>query len=224
MGEIMKKALMGLMVIACMASTNANAQDSNLKLSGSLTLSNDYIWRGATQTDNGAAVFLAGQANLGDFYIGAGTENVDFGGINQEYDIWGGYVAKLGEKTSLDIGFVRYGYINSATDIDTLEFKAALTQTFTKGSLTGSVYTTSNFFGSDKSATYYEISGSTNLNDKFSLSGALGRQTFESLGGDYNTWNLGIGYSINKNIGLDFRYHDAEDLDSAFAASVKFSF
>ena len=93
-----------------------------------------------------------------------------------------------------------------------------------KGSLTGSVYTTSNFFGSKKSATYYEVAGSTNLNDKVSLSGALGRQNVEGSGGDYNTWNLGVGYSINKNVGLDFRYHDAEDLDSAFVASVKFSF
>ncbi|MBN8647646.1 MAG: hypothetical protein J0L55_06790 [Caulobacterales bacterium] len=220
----MKKTIIALSAIASVCAIPAFAQDMTPKFSGSITLANDYIWRGATQTDNKAAVFLAGQVNIGNFYVGAGTENVDFGGINQEYDIWGGYVAKLGEKTSLDIGFVRYGYVDAPSNIDTTEFKAALTQTIGKGSLTGSVYTTSNFFGSKKSATYYEVAGVANLSEKVSLSGALARQNVEGSGGDYNTWNLGVGYTINKNVGLDFRYHDAEDLDSAFVASVKFSF
>lgn len=218
----MKKINIASIVVASAFAINANAQE--VKLSGSVTLASDYIWRGATQTDNGPAVFLAGQANVGDFYIGAGTENVDFGGINQEYDFWAGYVAKLGEGLTLDLGLVRYGYIDAATDIDTVEFKATLGKTIGKGNVSGTVMTTSDFFGSGKSATYYEIAGGFNATEKLNLNGALGRQTVSGVGGEYNTWNLGGTYSLTKNIGLDVRYHDAEDLDSTLVASIKVSF
>ncbi len=218
----MKKIIITTALLAACFGMNANAQEA--KFSGSVTLASDYIWRGATQTDNGPAVFLAGQANIGDFYVGAGTENVDFLGINQEYDFWAGYVAKLGEGLSLDLGLVRYGYIDAPVDIDTLELKASLAKTIGKGNVSGTIMTTSDFFGSGKSATYYEIAGGFNANDKLNLSGALGRQTVEGVGGEYNTWNLGGTYSLTPNVGLDLRYHDAENLDSAFVASIKVSF
>ncbi len=218
----MKKALLSMIALACLSTTIANAQD--VKFSGSVTLANDYIWRGATQTDNDPAIFLSGQLNAGNFYFGAGTENVDFLTINQEYDFWAGYVFKLDDKTSLDLGLVRYGYVDSPIDIDTLEVKAALSRTIGKASLSGTIMHTGDYFGSGSAATYYEVAGSNALSDKLSLSGALGYQAIADNDGDYTTWNLGLGYSINKNVGLDFRYHDAENFDESFVASIKFSF
>jgi uncharacterized protein (TIGR02001 family) len=221
-GEIMRKSILALCAMATMAAGPSIAEE--VKFSGSVTAASDYIWRGATQTDNSPAVFLAGQANYGNFYAGVGTENVDFAGINQEYDFWAGYVAKLSEGLTLDLGVVRYGYIDAPVDIDTLELKATLAKAIAKGSVSGTVMTTSNFFGSDLSATYYEVAGGYNVTDKLNLSGAVGKQTVEGAGGDYTTWNLGGTYPIAKNVGVDLRYHDAENLDSAVVASIKFSF
>lgn len=220
----MKQALLGMIALACLSTSIANAETTDVKFSGSVTLANDYIWRGATQTNNDPAIFLAGQINAGNFYVGAGTENVDFLTINQEYDFWAGYVLKLDDKTSLDLGLVRYGYVDSPIDIDTLEVKAALSRTIGKGSVSGTIMHTGDYFGSGNAATYYEIAGSNQLNDKLSLSGALGYQAIADNEGDYATWNLGIGYSINKNVGLDLRYHDAENFDESIVASIKFSF
>jgi uncharacterized protein (TIGR02001 family) len=56
---------------------------------------------------------------------------------------------------------------------------------------------------------YYEVNGSYSVTDKLSFSAALGRQTFDGAG-DYTTWNVGGGYALTDNVGLDLRYHDTD--------------
>ena len=101
---------------------DASGMDVGLTLSAAT----DYVFRGISQSAEDPAVFAAVSVNYQGFYAGAGTENVDFPGIDQEYDLWVGYVFDLGPATSLDVGVVRYGYIDSPVDIDTVEIKAAL--------------------------------------------------------------------------------------------------
>ncbi|MFN7416656.1 MAG: hypothetical protein ACK5T8_01585, partial [Alphaproteobacteria bacterium] len=56
-------------------------------------------------------------------------------------------------------------------------------------------------------ATYVELNGSMPVSEKFSVSGAVGHQALDGTG-DYETWNLGLGYAINDTFGLDVRYWD----------------
>ncbi|MDE2436808.1 MAG: TorF family putative porin, partial [Sphingomonadales bacterium] len=116
----MKTTTALLYAAAMLAVPSAAQADDKLNVGASLTGATMYEWRGVSQSDNHAAVFAAVNVGYRGFYAGAGTENVDFAGINQEYDLWGGYALPLG-KAKLDLGVVRYGYVNAPSNIDTLE-------------------------------------------------------------------------------------------------------
>jgi len=225
----MKKylALAGLLTLSITAP--ALAQEGP-KMSYSLSAASDYMWRGVSQTDSNPAVFAAASGTVGNFYFGAGAENVDFAGINTEYDLWAGYNVKLSNATTLDLGLVRYGYVDAPTDIDTLEVKAALNHSYAKGNVGILAMHTSDYFGSGDAATYYEVNGSYPLSDKVSLSAAYGYQALDNSTGDYATYNIGLGYAVNSKVSLDLRYH-SNDIDSAasvydskLVASVKVAF
>lgn len=201
----------------------ALAEDGNTaapSVSFSLTGSTNYEWRGVSQSDNHAAVFATAQVNYAGFYAGAGTENVDFAGINQEYDLWAGYVLPLGKAVKLDLGVVRYGYVDAPADIDTLEVKAALSGSVGKLGLTGTVMHTWDYFGTGADATYYEAAVSHPVTDKLSLSGAFGHQTVNGLF-NYNTWNVGASYEVIKGGKIDIRYHDTDDNGALFGSLGK---
>ena len=210
----MNKLLCTAASLAAFALPTAAFADDQIDVSATLTGSTNYEWRGVSQSDNHAAVFAAVNLGYKGFYLGAGTENVDFAGINQEYDFWGGYALPVG-KAKIDVGFVRYGYVDAPVKIDTTEIKGAVTVPVSKVSLTGSVYHTWNYFGSHKDATYYEASASMPLNDKLSLSGAFGHQTVNNAF-HYNTWNLGASYTVFKGASIDLRYHDTDDAGALF--------
>ena len=73
----------------------ATAQAKDIDVSASLTGATDYVWRGVSQSNSDPAVFATVNVSAGGFYAGAGTENVDFAGIKQEYDLWAGYTLPL---------------------------------------------------------------------------------------------------------------------------------
>ncbi len=192
----------------------AHADDTGLDISASLTGATDYVWRGVSQTDEKPAVFAAVNLKYGGFYAGAGTENVDFAGINQEYDLWGGYVFDLGG-AKLDLGVVRYGYVDAPVNIDTTEIKAGISGTLGKVGLGLTGYHTWDYFGTGYDGTYVEASASYAVTDKLSLSGAFARQSLEMLP-DYNTWNLGASYQVLPGATVDVRYHDTDDDGTLF--------
>ena len=182
---------------------------AGMDISASLSASTDYIFRGVSQTSENPAVFAAVNVTANGFYAGVGTENVDFLGIDQEYDLWGGYVFKLGGKTSLDVGVVRYGYIDSPVNIDTVEVKAALSTTVGKTSLGAAAYWTPDYFGSNDDAVYGELTASQAVTDKLSLSGGIGYQQISGAK-DYTTWNLGASYAVLPGARVDVRYYDTD--------------
>lgn len=184
------------------------ATPSDLKLSVGLSASTDYVWRGVSQSDEKPAVFATLNASYKGFYAGAGTENIDFAGISQEYDLWAGYVLDLGP-AKLELGVVRYGYVDAPGNIDTLEGKAALSGKVGKLALSGAVYHTENYFGSHLAATYGELAASYPVTGKLSLSGAVGRQEIDRAA-DYTTWNLGASYALFGSAKVDLRYHDTD--------------
>lgn len=85
------------------------------ELSGNIGVTSNYVWRGATQTDDSAAVSGGlDYATEAGFYIGTWASNVDFGGGGEvEWDIYGGYGGTIGEDFGYDLGLIAYLYPNS---------------------------------------------------------------------------------------------------------------
>ncbi|MCW1382357.1 TorF family putative porin [Novosphingobium sp. KCTC 2891] len=181
---------------------------SDLKVGFGLTGATEYVWRGVSQSDEKPAVFATVSVGYRNFYAGAGTENVHFAGISQEYDLWGGYVFDLGA-VKLDLGAVRYGYVDAPAKIDTLEGKAAISGSVGKLGLKAAGYYTGNYFGTRQHAFYGEVGASYPLTGKLTASGAVGRQQIDALP-DYTTWNAGLSYAVMKGAKLDVRYHDTD--------------
>ena len=202
---------------------------SGVDVSFSLSAATDYVFRGISQSAEDPAVFAAVSVNYQGFYAGAGTENVDFPGIDQEYDLWVGYVFDMTEGTSLDVGVVRYGYVDSPVDIDTVEFKAALSTSVGQTGFGAAGYWTPDYFGTDDDGFYAEINAAQPLNENLRVSGAVGHQWI-SAGSDYLTWNVGASYIVLPGATVDVRYHDTDTnafgtlADSRLVGSFSVSF
>ena len=93
--------------------------------------------------------------------------------------------------------------------------------------LGAAVYYSPDFFGAaEDDATYAEVNGAVSPADKWTVSGAVGRQ-WVSSDLDYTTWNLGAAYQLTDHLALDVRYFDTDEhdfgssYDSRVVASLK---
>jgi len=201
-------AIAATATLALGVAAQAKAEDGP-SVSFNVGAASDYMFRGASQTDTKPQVYGGADLGIGIFYAGTWLSNVDFGdSTSMEYDLYAGFKPTLGP-VSLDVGLVRYGYTNQedGADLDYWEGKLAGSVAAGKGTVSGAVYYTPENFGQTGQATYVELNGSMPIADKLSVSGAVGHQALEG-DGDYETWNLGVGYAINDVFGLDLRYWD----------------
>ena len=190
----------------------AFAQDDGPSLSFNVGAATDYVFRGVSQTDENAQIYGGADLVSGIFYGGVWASNVDFGdSTDAEIDGYVGVTPSAGP-VALDFGAIYYGYVNapSGADYGYWEFKASGKVPVGPATLGAAAYYSPEFFGGTGEALYYEANGSFPIGEKVSVSAALGHQELDGPG-DYNTWNVGVGYAINDKIGLDLRYHDTDE-------------
>lgn len=225
-------AFRALVAASALALTAGFAQaQEGPKLSYNVGLASDYVFRGVSQTDENAQIFGGVDLSAGKLYAGTWASNVDFGDqTDAEIDLYAGFKPTLGAAT-LDFGVIYYGYVDApkGADYGNVELKAAGSIPAGKGSVGAAVFYSPDSFGAADEAVYYELNGSYPVVDKWSVSAALGRQTYKGSG-DYTTWNVGAAYAINDRLTLDLRYHDTDEhgfgklYDSRAVASLKAAF
>lgn len=209
----------------------AMAQDAPVSVAFNVGATTDYVFRGVSQTDEDFQVYGGADLTAGQFYAGVWASNVDFyDSTDAEVDVYAGFKPTVGP-VSLDLGAVYYGYVNapSGADYGYAELKAAGSVAAGPATVGAAVFYSPDFFGSVDEAVYYEVNGAIPLSDKVSVSGALGHQALEGPG-DYNTWNLGVGFAVTDKVGIDVRYWDTDEhsfgklYDSRVVAGVKATF
>jgi uncharacterized protein (TIGR02001 family) len=191
-----------------LAST-ASAQDAGPVPSFNVGVSNDYVFRGVSQTNGDMQVFGGADLAIGQFYVGTWASNVEFGdSTDAEIDFYAGFKPTIGA-ASMDFGVIYYGYIDapSGSEYGNFEFKAAGSVPAGPGTIGAAVYYTPDGFGAADDAIYYEVNTSFPLTEQLSIGGALGRQTYDGAG-DYTTWNAGATWAFMPHLALDVRYHD----------------
>jgi uncharacterized protein (TIGR02001 family) len=217
--------------VAVGGTASAQEDEGALSFSWNIGAASDYVFRGVSQTGEDPQVFGGIDFTVDKFYAGAWASNVDFGDeTDGEVDVYAGFKPTAGP-VNLDFGVIYYGYINEpdAADWSYWEFKAAGSVAAGPGTVGAAIFYSPDFTGAVDEALYYEVNGSFPINDKFSMSGALGRQEVEGFG-DYTTWNVGLGLAVTENVGLDLRYHDTDEhdfgdiFDSRVVLGVKASF
>lgn len=188
----------------------ASAEEPTPNFSFNAAVTNDYVWRGISQTEGHAAVQGGVDVTYGSFYAGGWASTVDFGdSTDLEWDVSAGVTGRAGV-IDWDLGLSYYAYVGapSGADYDFVELKAAASHSFDKLTLGAAVYYSPDFSGVDKTATYLEANGAYEINDRWSVSGGIGRQ-FVDVTSDYTSWNLGVGVNLSEALSLDVRYWDA---------------
>lgn len=210
------------------------------KLSGSLTLASDYIFRGISQT--GGDMALQGgleYTHSSGLYLGTWGSNVgwieDFQGYdsgNVEIDLYGGYRGAIGDTDfTFDVGAVQYWYPgdkpSAVTDADTTELYVGLGwKWFT---VKYSYYLSEEVFGfgkpgyDDTDGTYYlDVSASYAVGDTgLTLGAHWGMFRFEGSADaqDYDDWKVSVAYDMGKlssvmsgiTVGIAYSDTDADE-------------
>jgi uncharacterized protein (TIGR02001 family) len=178
-------------------------------LNANITLTSDYIFRGVTQTNDGAAIQGGfDYAHDSGVYAGVWASNVSAlnGDTSHslEVDTYLGYGGSITEDVSYDVGFLRYGYPgNSASsDSDTNELYASVSYRWISAKYSTS---TTDLFGisDSKGSVYMELNGSYDIEESgVSVGVHYGNQTVANNSTeDYADYNLSVskdfsGYSV----------------------------
>ncbi len=199
-------------------------------ISGNVSLSSDYRFRGISQTDRRPS--LSGGfdiAHSSGFYIGNWNSNIDSGvyGANFEMDFYGGFKGALGD-VGYDIGALYYYYPGSDRD-GGVEIKN--TEIYLGGSY-GPVsakiyYPLSDFFSAEEfvpgagnaAGSYYiDLSGAHDLGGGFGVNAHFGYQKLKgaaklteingNVTSSYTDWKLGVTYTFANGFVAGLAYVD----------------
>ncbi len=200
-------------IIVFGVASHADAQD----VSWNVAATSDYVFRGVSQTEEDPALSAGVDVTRGSLYAGAWASNVSFPGdddTNAEIDLYGGFRPEVAG-WALDLGVVGYFYTNqpNGADYSYGEVKVAASRAVGPATIGAALYYSPDFFGaSEDEATYVEANAAFSPADRWTVSGAVGRQ-FVSSDFDYATWNAGVAFALTENLAVDVRYHDTDEHD-----------
>ncbi len=220
----------------------ADAPESDFTFTGNIAVTNNYLFRGFSQTNGDFAVQGGFDlAHKSGFAIGAWASNVEFldetGGNSSsiELDLYANFSGKFGNSVfGYDIGAVYYMYPGdpAGSDYAYWEFWGKVNADFgfvTVG--TGLVYSPDFFGGAgDMIHVPLDISVPIPIGSNIwglSISGQLGYNKYTNTGvtwdgvhDEYLNWNIGLTVSITDWFDVDFRYHDT-DLPGGFCKATR---
>lgn len=184
------------------------------EVSFNVGVASDYVFRGASQTDEEPQLFGGVDLSADIFYAGVWASNVDFGdGTSAEIDVYAGVKPTAGP-VSLDFGVLYYGYVDDNGDWAQWEFKAAGSVEAGPVTLGAAAYYSPDYTGTNTdTGLYVEANAAFSPAEKWTINGAIGQQSWDlESGGDdsYTTWNVGVAYAINDNFAVDLRWHDTD--------------
>jgi uncharacterized protein (TIGR02001 family) len=208
----------------------AFAEDSSNPLPGTVTgniaLTNNYIFRGVTQTNNHAAVQggLDWDTGLG-LHFGAWASSLNFNDGNQattEVDLYAGYAGKI-DNFSYDAGFMYYWYPGAANALgyDFWELYGKVGYDFGVAAVSGGIAYTPNNTVTNLDATYVNAVLTVPVVDIFSVSAGVGYYFYDSLK-DQTDWNIGGTFKVYNWFDVDARYYNTDNKALGNFADEKF--
>ncbi len=179
------------------------------ELTGNIGLSNNYLWRGVTQTDDMAAISGGiDYSNESGIYVGGWVSNTDFTDSTvdngtYELDVYFGYAGEAGS-VAYDVGYIAYIYPLD----DGADFSEVYGGIEVAGFGLNVAYTVDTDWGGDDADLYYSGSYSFGLTDELSLDLLVGKYDYDDAAADDYTH-----YSAYLSKG-DFSFgFEANDID-----------
>jgi uncharacterized protein (TIGR02001 family) len=221
--------LTGLVAMPALAMA-ADEAASPHSLTGNITLTSDYIFRGVSQTQNGPAIQGGfDYAHASGFYVGTWASNVDWVSLgykknsSMEIDLYGGYKGSLGD-FGYDVGAITYYYpgdaITDANDPDTTEVYIGGSWKFLSAKYS---YTVSDKFvgwgteadpAGDTDGSYYvELNANYGFGSGWGVLGHVGYQDVKDNDpASYTDWKVGVTKDIGFGVAtLAYTGTDADE-------------
>lgn len=199
-------AAFGLLVAAAAA---------NAQVSSTVTLTNDYDFRGFTQSAKDPAIQASlDYAHESGWYVGAWASNVDFGDLDVDYevDLYTGFSGGAEDGVGWDVGVIYYTYPDDS-DVNYLEAYGSISYDWFKGKLWYSNDFGGDLTEGDTSAIYIEANATIPLPENFSVLLHAGLSTGDYWddvnGDDVIDYSVGVGYEIS-HFGLALKWVDTE--------------
>lgn len=217
----MKKVLAGITLAAAIGSAQA------AEFSGTISFTNDYRFRGISQTAGDAA--LQGSLDVAfdnGVYAGIWGSNLDFGAgddANLEIDYYVGYGNDINDNLSYDISFNYYTYPGyDAANIDYAELMAGLYY----GDLGLTLAYTDDFANTGESASYVALDYSYAITDEVSLDLHAGHSFGDYWGNvdidDYEDYSIGLsGSAAGFDLAATYLFNDVADADETNSGAFR---
>lgn len=190
-----------LAAVACAALLSvpfaACAEDAASPVSWEVSAVSDYLFRGASQTDEKPTVQgTVTWTSASGLYVGGFASGVDFGqdSPDVEVDYFVGYGFDVGDKVNVDVLLNRYTYPGASE----MAYNELVTTTTLAETWKVNVSYTNDVWGSGTTGWYYGVGGDWGLPKDFTLSANVGRSVFNDsdVAQDYTDWGVGIGRSF----------------------------
>jgi uncharacterized protein (TIGR02001 family) len=220
-----KLTLLSVALLGLSGAHQAVAEDSPHSLSANIGAVSNYMWRGISQTGNGAAV--QGGVDYGHssgFYAGTWISNVDWGSSDPSYelDLYGGFGGDVGE-FSWDLNTIYYAYPDT-DDANFWEIGASGTfKMFTVGlayTIDGQADEPAPYRDGD---IYYYGSVSFDLPQGFGIGATLGYTDFDDFGSeaDYTHWQVSVSKDAGDFGEFSLNYDQNDGGDDKLVATDK---
>jgi uncharacterized protein (TIGR02001 family) len=214
----MTKSFSSLATATLLLGLASNSNQSHaIELSGDITFTSDYAFRGISQTDQAPAI--QGGLTLSDetgFYLSVWGSSVDFGGQGTlEFDVMLGWAGSLNDQWSADVGIMRYGYPNT-------EFAGSnfyeLYGSLSYQDLTFGLAYSDDYYAN--TGTYFYLYGgySYALTDNLALDLQVGHNEYDDSALSYLDWSIALSTEV-LGAGLSLAYVDTDINDCALCDS-----
>ncbi len=168
------------------------------------TVTSDYMSRGLSNSEHGAAVQPWAELDIGDFYAGYWGSNVTASGVSYwEHDLSVGVRPTLGPRLARP----RLRLLRLQQRGLRLAVGRGLCQGFDQPVDPLTLGLAFYIDPENTAATYSELNAAYDCPHGFSVSGAVGFVTANDDYGDYTTWNVGASWKPAEPVTLDARYH-----------------
>ena len=196
------------------------------EFSANIGATNNYIWRGVSQTSNGAAVSGGlDYAHDSGFYAGTWASNIDWtggtAGSGAEVDFYGGFASEV-SGLGYDVGAIYYYYPTSGYDDSNF---GEIYGTLSWGPVSGGIAYTVTSDVNDVSGTaqgfqdgdlYYHVSANFEVMPTWTVGGTIGYYDFEDNGDggtdiNYTHYQVDVGKSAGDFGDFTFTVSKAEE-------------
>lgn len=223
----MRTSMKGLLALALLsASAPAFAQDaappSDLTVTGGVSLTSDYRFRGVSFSAEDIAV--QGTINVNHssgVYFGTWASSLEDSALygHTEVDLYAGYTTEVASGTTVDVGLLYYYYpngVNAAGNSDYFEPYASIKTTIGPATAkVGVAYAWSqSALGNNDNVYVYTDLGAGIPDTPVSLNAHLGYTDGAlGFGGNYLDWSLGADVAVGGGLTVGLKYVDT-DLDA----------